>query len=107
MKALDKTRKPIFIVFTGTPNDSGHSWCSDCVEGIIRRSKVQQNTIEYLYRHCRYRFDTNNVLNFDRLLSFSDKYFNSVPTQFVAHCPIINVYKSKNLSLKILNKVFF
>lgn len=35
MKNLDEYKNQTFIVFTGTPNETGESWCSDCVEGII------------------------------------------------------------------------
>lgn len=35
MKNLDEHKNQTFIVFTGTPNETGESWCSDCVEGTI------------------------------------------------------------------------
>lgn len=35
IKTLEESKKPIFIVFTGTSNESGESWCSDCVKGIV------------------------------------------------------------------------
>lgn len=35
IKTLEESKKPTFIVFTGTSNESGESWCSDCVKGIV------------------------------------------------------------------------
>lgn len=34
VKTLEKSKQQIFVIFTGTPNESGESWCSDCVEGM-------------------------------------------------------------------------
>lgn len=34
VKTLEKSKQQIFVIFTGTPNASGESWCSDCVEGM-------------------------------------------------------------------------
>lgn len=33
MKNLEPSKKPIFVLFMGSPNENGESWCSDCVEG--------------------------------------------------------------------------
>lgn len=33
IKNLDESKHQTFIVFTGTPDESGESWCSDCVKG--------------------------------------------------------------------------
>lgn len=34
MKTLGGCKTQTFIVFTGTSNENGESWCSDCVEGM-------------------------------------------------------------------------
>lgn len=35
IKTLEESKKPTYIVFTGTSNENGESWCSDCVKGIV------------------------------------------------------------------------
>ncbi|XP_050537166.1 thioredoxin domain-containing protein 17-like [Daktulosphaira vitifoliae] len=44
MKKLDGSNHESFILFTGTPNESGESWCSDCVnaEPIIK-NQIEKN----------------------------------------------------------------
>lgn len=34
MKTLEESKQKTFVIFTGTPNESGESWCSDCVVGM-------------------------------------------------------------------------
>lgn len=34
MKALEGSKQPIFVVFTGTNDVTGTSWCPDCVKGM-------------------------------------------------------------------------
>jgi len=34
MKILEESKRLTFIMFTGSLNENGESWCSDCVEGI-------------------------------------------------------------------------
>ncbi|XP_050435745.1 thioredoxin domain-containing protein 17-like [Adelges cooleyi] len=42
MKKLDDANQKSYVVFTGTPNETGKSWCSDCVLA----EPVIQNQIE-------------------------------------------------------------
>lgn len=30
---LEKKNVPLYVLFTGSPNEEGVSWCPDCVKG--------------------------------------------------------------------------
>ncbi|XP_026812603.1 thioredoxin domain-containing protein 17-like [Rhopalosiphum maidis] len=48
MKTLEESKQQIFVIFTGTPNESGESWCSDCVEADPVIKKQIEHNEEYL-----------------------------------------------------------
>ncbi|XP_015368406.1 PREDICTED: thioredoxin domain-containing protein 17-like [Diuraphis noxia] len=54
MKILEESKQQTFVVFTGTPNESGESWCSDCVVA----DPVIKKQIEHNEEHLK---DTNIV----------------------------------------------
>ncbi|VVC28030.1 Thioredoxin-like fold,Protein of unknown function DUF953, thioredoxin-like [Cinara cedri] len=68
MKNLDENKQQTFIVFTGTPNESGESWCSDCVKAdpIIKKQielneeRLKESNLVYAQVGKREEWKNNN-----------------------------------------------
>lgn len=50
----EKANQRIFILFTGSPNETGESWCSDCrnADPVLKSFFAKHMADDLLYIHC-------------------------------------------------------
>uniref|UniRef100_A0A914XKV0 Thioredoxin domain-containing protein 17 n=2 Tax=Plectus sambesii TaxID=2011161 RepID=A0A914XKV0_9BILA len=54
LKSLEKSDKPVFVLFTGSKDSSGKSWCPDCVTADpVVHASVKEKLSEGVFITCQ------------------------------------------------------